>query len=134
MKETMDLNALKALLEGSGFKLGDASKALRSLNKEAADQKAAEFAERKNGNKDSLLTIMEETRETLADAFADLLPGTHANFTVRVDKEGKVIATANDCHAAGFRDSFHITPDGETVTGEEGAELAKNVRPRKSKD
>lgn len=127
-----DINALKALLEAKGFKLADAAKAMRALNKEASDQKAAEFEQKKAGNRDSLLDIMENTRATLASAFADLLPGTHANFTVRVSKEGEIISTANDCHASGYRDSLHATPSGDIVEGEEGAALAKNVRPRKS--
>ena len=127
-----DINALKALLESQGIKLADAAKAMRALNKEASDQKAAEFEQKKAGNRDDLLEIMADTRKSLEVQFASLLPGTHANFTVRVSKEGDVIATANDCHASGYRDSLHVTPAGDIVEGEEGAALAKNVRPRKS--
>lgn len=128
----LSTEALKALLESQGIKLSDAAKVVRSLNKEVADQRAAEFEAKKSGNRESLLDIMESTRSALAESFADLLPGTHANFTVRVSKEGDVIATANDCHASGYRDSLHVTPAGDIVEGEEGAALAKNVRPRKT--
>lgn len=135
MADTMlDVESLKALLESQGIKLSDAAKVVRSLNKEAADQRAAEFEQKKMGNRESLIDIMQDTRNALAGAFADLLPGTHANFTVRVSKEGEVISTANDCHASGYRDSLHVTPGGDVVEGEEGAALAKNVRPRKQGD
>jgi hypothetical protein len=129
-----NLDRIKELLAAGGIDLSSAGKALRALNKDAAEARAAEFEARKESNKDALVDIMESTRESLADAFSDLLPGTHANFTVRVTKEGAVVSTANDCHASGYRDSIHVTPAGDVVTGEEGAEMAKNVRPRKSGD
>lgn len=125
-------DALKALLESQGFKLADAAKAIRSLNKEVADEKAAEFEARKESNKDTMIGIMADIRQQLESALSDCLPGTHVNFTARVTKEGAIVSTANDCHASGYRDSYHLTPDGDMVTGEEGAALAKNVRPRKS--
>lgn len=128
----MKPDALKALLEAQGIKLADAAKVIRSLNKEVADERAAEFEAKKESNKDAMLGIMDDIRARLEEALSDCLPGTHVNFTARVTKEGKIVSTANDCHASGFRDSYHMTPDGDVVTGEEGAALAKNVRPRKS--
>jgi hypothetical protein len=128
----IELDKLKELLAAEGIDLASAGKALRALNKDVASERAAEFEAKKEANKDEMLDIMYDVRDTLANRFSSLLPGTHANFTVRVTKEGEIVATANDCHASGYRDSYHLTPSGAVVTGEEGAELAKNVRPRKS--
>lgn len=130
----MKTDELKALLESQGIKLTDAAKVIRSLNKEVADEKAAEFEAKKESNKDTMIDIMADIRQQLESSLSDCLPGTHINFTARVTKEGNIISTANDCHASGFRDSYHMTPDGDVVTGEEGAALAKNVRPRKKND
>jgi hypothetical protein len=128
----IDVDKLKELLAAEGIDLSSAGKALRALNKDVASERAAMFEAKKEANKDDMLGIMVDIRESLEKSFGDLLPGTHANFTVRVTKEGVVVSTANDCHASGYRDSYHVTSEGEIVTGEEGAEMAKNVRPRKS--
>ena len=129
-----NLDLIKSLLEEQGINIADAGKALRLLNEEASDAKAAAFEAKKEGNKIDLIDTMTDIRAELASRFSSMLPGTHANFTVRVSKDGEVIATANDCHASGYRDSIHATPSGDIVYGEEGAELAKNVRPRKKND
>jgi hypothetical protein len=128
----IDVDKLKELLAAEGIDLSSAGKALRALNKDVASERAAMFEAKKEANKDEMICLMSDVQNLIYERMGSLLPGTHVNFTGRVTKEGTLVVTANDCHASGYRDSYHLTPGGAVVTGEEGAEQAKNVRPRKS--
>lgn len=119
------------ILAAAGIKGDEALAMLRTAKREESEKRAAMLEERKGSNREAVIDGMIRFREELAEFAADLLPGSHLNLTVRVDKEGNVVATANDCHATGFVEALHVTPEGEVVKGAEGAEKAKNVRPRK---
>jgi hypothetical protein len=125
--------SIAELLAESGLSIEEASKAVRALRREKAEERVELLEREKGNNRDKVVTLANEIRDSLEQAGSELLPGSHLNFTVRVTEKG-VIATANECHATGFVESIHVTPSGDTVTGKEGAELAKNVRPRKKND
>lgn len=128
-----DINVdILELLRNSGIDLDTAKAELRKASKAATDEKAAMFAERKESNKQAIEDLAVRFREDLEQAFSDILPGSHVSFTVRKDsKTEKVTATANDCHAAKVIESIHVDSVGNLCYGTEGAEQAKNVRPRK---
>lgn len=119
------------ILAAAGIKGDEALAMLRTAKREESEKRAALLAEKKDSNYSDLCDFIADVRRNLESDFANFLPGTHANFTVRVDKEGNVIATANDCHSTGKVEAIHVTSEGEVVTGAEGAERAKNVRPRR---
>lgn len=119
-----------ALLQNAGIDLDTAKAELRKASKAATDEKAAMFAERKESNREAVIDLACEVRQTLEERCADLLPGTVLTFTVR-RKDDRVIATANDCHASKVIESIHVDPKGEPCFGAEGAAQAKNVRARK---
>jgi len=113
-----------------GASLDDIAKAVRAAKRDATSERIAMLEQRKESNRSDLIESITSFRENLESAFAGMLPGTHANFTVRVTDKG-IVATANECHATGFVESLHVTSYGEVVSGKEGAEAAKNVRARK---
>lgn len=125
--------SIAEILRENGIDPAEATKALRKLNKDTAEQRVALLAEKKEGNRDAVIDLATEIRELLETRCADLLPGSHVNFTARVTEKG-VVATANECHAVGFVKSIHVAPDGEVCEGDAGAEKAKNVRPRKKSE
>ncbi len=116
-----------------GASLDDIAKAVRAAKRDASEERIALLEQKKESNRESVVELAKRIRETLEGEGADLLSGTHLNFTVRVTDSG-VIATANECHATGFVESIHVTSDGQVVTGKAGAEAAKNVRARKKSD
>ena len=118
------------ILKAAGLSLEQAKLQLRTVSKAATDERAAMFAERKESNKEAVIELATEIREMLATRGADLLPGSHLSFTVRVG-DGKVTSTANDCHASKVIESIHVDSEGTVRFGAEGAEAAKNVRARK---
>lgn len=121
-----------AILKAAGFSLEDAKAQLRTVSKQAADERAEMLESRKESNKEALIEIACDVRQSLEDAFADILPGSHLSFTVRKDaKSGEVIATANDGHATKVISSIHVDASGTVCFGAEGAEQAKNVRARR---
>lgn len=119
-----------AILKAAGFSLEDAKAQLRTVSKQATDERTAMFAERKESNRQAVIDLACKIREMLETEGAELLPGSHLSFTVRV-KDGGVISTANDCHASKVIESIHVDASGVPRFGAEGAEAAKNVRARK---
>lgn len=125
--------SIAELLAESGMDLNEISKAVRSLKREKAEERVELLEREKGNNREKVIDLAREVRETLVQRGANLLPGSHLNFTVRVTEKG-IVATANECHATGFVESIHVCADGEVATGKDGAEKAKNVRPRKKTD
>ena len=123
--------SIAEILAEAGMSLEEASKAVRTLKRDAATERVELLEREKGNNRDKVIDLACEIRQALETAGADLLPGSHLNFTVRVTDQG-IIATANECHATGFVESLHVDASGATCTGKEGAEQAKNVRPRKA--
>ena len=131
-KSETNVSTIMELLKAAGLDADAALATLREAKKEATDGRKAALIERKESNKELVLSIATDIRASLEEMATELLPGSHLNFTVRVPKDGGApVATANDCHATGDVVSIHVTSEGETVFGPEGAESAKNVRPRK---
>lgn len=97
---------------------------------DAAQERVELLEAKRESNFQTLCDVSADFRAQLETAFAEFLPGTHANFTVRVTDKG-IVATANDCHSTGKVESIHVTSEGVVVFGKEGAEEAKNVRARK---
>lgn len=126
-------NPLLKILTDAGYSLDDAKKVLSEEAKRVRENRANALKENKEGNRTALIDFATSIRGTLETEFAAMLPGSHATFTVRMDKEGNVKATANDCHATGYIESIHVDSDGSPCFGDTGAEQAKNVRPRKAK-
>ena len=122
--------SIAEILAENGIDPAEASKAIRALNRDKAEERANLLEQKKESNFTDLCDTANSFRAELETAFGEFLPGTHANFTVRVTDKG-VIATANDCHSTGKVESIHVTSEGETVFGQAGAEAAKNVRARK---
>lgn len=122
--------SIAELLAESGMGLDEMAKAVRALKKDAAQERVDLLEAKRESNFTDLCNVSADIRAQLETAFADFLPGTHANFTVRVTDKG-IVATANDCHSTGKVESIHVTSEGDVVYGKDGAEMAKNVRARK---
>ena len=127
-------NAIMELLRNAGLDADAALASLRAAKKEATDERKEQLSARKEANYDLVGDLAKDFRLQLELAFADVLPGSHLNLTVRKDKDGNIVATANDCHSTGNVISIHVNADGVKVFGPEGALDAKNVRPRKKSE
>ena len=125
--------SIAEILAENGIDPSEASKAIRKLNADNREARIELLSKEKEGNRDKVVGLAESIRETLEQEGANLLSGSHLNFTVRVTDKG-VIATANECHATGYVESIHVCADGAVETGKDGAEKAKNVRPRKKSE
>ena len=126
----VDILRARGIDVSSNASLDDIAKAVRAAKRDASQERIALLEQKKESNRDELISAIVDFRDSLESTFAYMLPGTHANFTVRVTDKG-IVATANECHATGFVESIHVTSDGDVVTGKAGAEAAKNVRARK---